>query len=253
MVYQELMTLIRQGEIEETIAKLIEFVDQHYTRITPDVYLISARFNQISREHHLGTLPRNDFNLELNSITNSLLEIIGSIEGLTDENFKKKKSKEEVLALITDLETRFNNSRRKAKTIQSNPTRLREKNDIARELGEIFINHSDLIPSFHGTQSEGIIIGIANRYKRIPELSGIDFMESVAGNDLGNFTKCCIVNALAEIIYTGQLRIGDDQRMANILDILFPNSFQTVKLSITRVSAELDYFIGNILSEAREQ
>lgn len=248
MVYQELMTLIRQGEIKETIDKLIEFVDQHYTRITPDVYLISARFNQISKENNLGTLPRNDFNLELNSITNSLLEIIGSIEGLKNENFKKKKSKEEVLALITELETRFNNSRRKAKTIQSNPTRLREKNDIARELGEIFINHSDLIQSFYGTKSEGIIIGIANRYKRIPEVNGIDFMESVAGNDLGNFTKCCIVNALAEIIYTGQLRIGDDQRMANILDILFPNSFQTVKLSITRVSAELDYFIGNILS-----
>ncbi|MBK6623335.1 MAG: hypothetical protein IPG32_21645 [Saprospirales bacterium] len=247
-MYKELMTLISQGEIRHTIELLLGFVDKHYTRFTPEVYLISSRFSQVSKENREGVLPHSDYTIEINSISKSLLDIVESIEGLSEENFKLKKNREEIMRAISELENRFDQSRTKAKTIQSNPTRLREKNEIARELGEIFINHPELIEPFYGTTSEGVITGIANRYKRLPELTGIDFFESIARNDMGNFTKCCIVNALAEIIYTGQLRIGDDQRISNILDSLFPNSFQTVKLSITRVSAELDYFLGNILS-----
>jgi hypothetical protein len=87
-------------------------------------------------------------------------------------------------------------------------------------------------------------------------MEGIDFFESVIDVEMGNFTKCCIANALVEIIYTGQLHIQEDHRtvpdnirIARILDRLFPNSFQTVKLSITRVSAELDYFTSDLLAK----
>jgi len=247
MSHSQLMTLISKGEVNEVINLLLDFVNKHYARFAPEVYLISARFNQVEQENRLNTIPRNDYNLEMNSIRKSLIEIIQTMEGFNEENYKKKKSVQEVVAHLTELSSRFHQSRKKAKTIQSNPTRLREKNEISREIGQIFIDYPELIQQYYGVQDEGIISGIANRYKRLPELSGIDFFESISGNDLGNFTKCCIVNALAEILYTGQLRIGDDKRVSKVLDDLFPNSFQTVKLSITRVSAELDYFIGNIL------
>ena len=249
MTHNQLTTLIHQGEIQELLRILLDFVDKHYTRFASEIYLISSRYNQVLKEKRLGIIPISDYKLEINSITKNLLEIVNSLEGFEESNFKKKKSKEQVLDAISELDARFNLSRTKMKTIQSNPTRLREKNEIARELGEIFINHPELIQNFHKTTSEGIITGIANRYKRVPELSGIDFFETVASKDLGNFTKCSIVNALAEIIYTGQLMVGDDQRISKILDQLFQSSFQTVKLSITRVSGELDYFLGNVLSE----
>jgi hypothetical protein len=200
------------------------------------------------KEKRLGSIPREDFNLEMNSITHNLIQIIDSLEGQTETNYKPKKGKVAVLHTIRELEARFERSRKKAKTIQSNPTRLREKNDIVRELGEIFTNHPELIQDFTGTDSSAIITGIANKYKKVPDIEGIDFFESIIDKEMGNFTKCCIINAIAEIIYTGQLRIGDDQRIEKILLHLFPNSFQTVKLSITRVSAELDYFLGNVLS-----
>ena len=103
-------------------------------------------------------------------------------------NYKKKKDKGEILALISELESRFNQCRKKAKTIQSNPTRLREKNEISREMGQVFLDYPKLIQSFYGTNSEGVITGIANHYKRLPELNGIDFFESISKNELGNFT-----------------------------------------------------------------
>lgn len=248
MLHKELIDLISKGNLQDAITLLLSFVEKHYTRAAPEIYLISSRFNQVSKDFRLGIIPRSDYNLEINSITKGLLDISSSFEGIDEDKYKKKKSKDEVFKLIKELDDRFNQSRTKAKTIQSNPTRLREKNEIAKELGEIFINHPELIKEFEGSNSEGIITGIANKYKRLPETTGIAFFESVAKPSLGNFTKCCIVNALAEIIYTGQLMIGDEQRITKILDLLFPDSFQTVKLSITRVSGELDYFLGNVLS-----
>ncbi|MBK7871604.1 MAG: hypothetical protein IPJ74_13495 [Saprospiraceae bacterium] len=248
MIYEQLLDLIGQDELEETIALLLDFVSKRYARFSPEVYLISGRFSQVEKEKRQNTIPRSDYNLEINSIRKSLLEIINSLEGLGEENFKRKKEEKEIIAQIQELENRYFQCRKRAKSIQSNPTRLREKNEITRELSQIFIDYPELIQNYFGTNNEGIISGIANRYKRLPELPGIDFFESISKGDLGNFTKCCIANALAEILYSGQLRMGDDNRISKILDDLYPNSYQTVRLSITRVSAELDYFSGNMLT-----
>ena len=250
MIYDKIRTHIANAEVGEAIKCFIDFVNEHYTQFASEIYIQSARFHQIEKERRLGVLPVDDYNIEINSINNNLLQIINSIEDLPQEHFKKKKGKEEVSKLLEDLENRFKQSRKKAKTIQTNATRLREKNDIARELGEIFINHPELIEANRETDSEGIINGIANKFKRVPTLEGIDFFETILknNNNLGNFTKCNIANALGEIIYSGQLRIGDDKRVEDILSKLYPNSFQTVRLSILKVNAELDYFLGNVMS-----
>ncbi|MEM6723475.1 MAG: hypothetical protein AAF598_05515 [Bacteroidota bacterium] len=245
-----LKNMILNGETNSCLQELYTFVQRYYTRFASDVILISSRHKQVEAERNQGVLPGDDYRLEMNSINRSILQIIDSIEGLTEANFKPKKSDSDVRLKIQELDERFEKSRKRAKAIQSNPSRLREKNDIARELGELFINHSELIGSFYGTTSEGIITGIANRYKRVPEIEGIDFFESVMNNVDGNFTKCCIVNALAEIIYTGQLRIGDDQRIYQMLDTLHPESTTTVEHNITRVNSELDYFLGKILPKS---
>ena len=248
MIHKQLLNLIGQDELEETIALLLDFVSKHYARFSTEVYLISGRYSQVEKEKRQNAIPRSDYNLEINSIRKSLVDIINSMEGLGEDNFKQKKDKNEIIAQITALENRFFQCRKKAKCIQSNPTRLREKNDIARELSQIFIDYPDLIQNYYGTNNDGVITGIANRYKRLPELTGIDFFESISKIELGNFTKCCITNALAEILYSGQLRVGDEKRISKILDELYPNSYQTVRLSVLRVSAELDYFSGNILT-----
>lgn len=249
MVIKELKSLIGKGDIKTTVTSLLEFVNTYYTRFAPEVLMISSRYNQVSDEKNRGVIPIEDYKIEINSITYSLIQIIDSIEGLSEENFKKKKSKEDVATVIEELDKRYIQSRKKAKAIKSNPTRLREKNDIAREMGEVFINHPELIPDFFNTKSEGIITGIANKYKRVPEITAIDFFESVVENIQGNFTKCCIVNALAEIIYTGQLRFGDEERIYAILDVLNPNSVETVEINISRVNSELNYFLGKVISK----
>lgn len=240
----ELKNLISQGETELTIKTLLEFVDKYYTRFASEVILISNRYSQISKELRLGTIPRSDYSLEINSINFGLLQIIDSIEGLEEKNFKKKKSKEEIIQTIEVLESRFDKSRKRASNIKTNASRLREKNDIARELGEIFINHPELIKDYFHTESDGIITGIANRYKRVPESDCIDFFESVLPNVSGNFTKCCIINAMAELIYTGQFLGGDEKRIEYILITLFPDSSPTARQNINRVYTELEYFFS---------
>lgn len=248
MLNPELKRLISQGETGDAIALLVDFAEKYYTNFAEEIYVTSSRFKQVSKDNRMGVIPVSDYQREMNSITSSLFNLSNSLEGLSEANFKLKKTKDEIVKRIKELDNEFDESRKKSKTIQSNPSRLRQKNALARELGEIFISHPNLIQNYFNTSLEGIICGIAYRYKRIPELKAIDFFESVIAQDLGNFTKCCIVNALGELIYSGQLLVGDDRRITFILDQLFPGSYQTVKLSITKVSGELDYFIGNVLS-----
>jgi hypothetical protein len=238
------MELIGKNEIKGAIELLLDFVGERYARFSQDVYLISARYHQIEKEKIRNIINRQDYELEISSIRASLLEIINSMEGLGEENFKKKRSADEIKDEIEKLERRFFKCRKTNSNIKSNQTRLREKNEIAREFGQIFIDYPELIEGFYATKEEGVISGISNRYKRVPDNSGIDFFESISTNDLGNFTKCCIVNALAEILYSGQLQMGDETRINKILDDLYPNSFQTVRISITRVSAEVEYFLN---------
>ena len=240
----ELKKLISEGETKATINKLLDFVDNYYTRFASEVIIISNRYNQISKELRLGTIPRTDYSQELQSINFGLLQIIDSIEGLEEKNFKKKKSKEEILNTIGILDARYDKSRKRSNNLKTNASRLREKNDIARELGEIFINHPAIIQDFHYTESDGIITGIANRYKRIPETESIGFFESVLKNVTSNFTKCCIINALGELIYTGQFLGGDEKRIEYILVTLYSNGSPTVRQNINRVFTELEYFIS---------
>lgn len=246
LIYNQLLELIGKDEIEKTLSLLSEFVNTHYARFTPEVILNKGRYSQIESEKVRGIISDEDYRREKNRIRENLTMIISSMEGLGAENFKPKKDEREIMMRIAELEISFGICRKKSQGFSSNASRLREKNDIARELGQLFIDYPELIKKFHGTEQEGVITGISNRYKRVPELSGIDFFESLSAKHLGNFTKCCITNALAEILYSGQLSMGDDKRIAGILDNLFPNSYQTVRLSITRVSAELDYFAGNL-------
>ncbi|MEL6191964.1 MAG: hypothetical protein AAFR66_07935, partial [Bacteroidota bacterium] len=54
------------------------------------------------------------------------------------------------------------------------------------------------------------------------------------------------VNSLMELIYSGQLLVGDEERIDDLLDKLYPKSHHTVKQNIIRVNSELDYYMGKI-------
>lgn len=245
-ITSKLLKLTGENKIEETIEELLKFTDKYYTRFTPDVILISSRFKAIKTERLKGIIKSEDYRFEENSITDSLIQIITSLDGVEENIFKKKKNKKDVLVEIENLNSKFEDCRKDKTNIQSNHTRLREKNEIARDLGEIFMNHPELIKHYTKNKkaTDGIIAGIANRYKRVPEASCIDFFERNLKNISGNFTKCCISNALAELIYSGQVWYEQDERIKRILVEIFPDSSPSVRQNVNRVYTEIDYFIS---------
>jgi hypothetical protein len=244
MEISRLKSLVRKGEVEDAINQLTEFVSEYHARFAKDVYLLSARFQLVKNERISGRMPIGDYQIEFNSITNSLWEIIKTLEDLDLDSYKKKKNQSDVEKEIMELAERYDHSRKKAKTIQTTPTRLREKNEICKKLVDIFINYPDLLSRFSNTENEGIIAGIANRFKIIPDTTGIDIFERVVNKISGNFPKVCIVNALAEIVYSGQIRFGDELRIYGILDLLSEGAVGPLDKNIQRVRSELDYFLG---------
>lgn len=244
METEKLKAFVIQGDIQDAISELVKMASNVYTDFALQIYQLSARYSQVIKEHNSGTIPQEDFWREHNSITASLLNILETIEDFHKGSLKRKKTKEEVINEIRSLGERFAATRKKAMQIRSNPTRLREKNEIIDKLAQIFIQNIELIKEFEATDDEGIIAGIANRYKKLPDVDGIDFFENSIDKVVGNFTKSCIANALAEIIYTGQLRIGDDARIEDLLSSLSKDSAYAVLKNIEHVKAELYHFLG---------
>ena len=242
METKDLISLIGQGEIKEAIDILLKFLDTYYARFAADVLQIASRYNQINKERNAGVLPQNDYSVEINSVRRSLIELVISIEGLSDSNYKVKKGQEEVKLEIQNLAQRFEECRKKSKSIQTTPTRLREKNEIGKKIGELFLSHPDLIDAYQESEDEGVIVGLANRFKVVPDTKAIDIFEGVYGNLTGNFSKGCIVNALAEVVYSG-LRIGDDTRIYKMLNTLSQNADEPLRRNIQRVEADLNYLL----------
>lgn len=241
---KSLLKLIGEGETKSAIDMLIGFIETYYARFATEVWLISSRYNQVMKEWIGGRLPLNDYQIELNSINKSILDIVNSVDDSDTGNFHVKKSIEEIQEAVLQLNERYENCRKKAKTIQTTVTRLREKNEIGRKLGELFINYPDLVDIYAETDREGIIIGLAIKFKIVPDTKAIDIFEGVVDKMTGNFSRGCIVNALAEVVYSGQLRIGDDARIYAILDLLLTNADEPLEKNIIRVKTDLDYLLG---------
>ncbi|MEL6191112.1 MAG: hypothetical protein AAFR66_03645, partial [Bacteroidota bacterium] len=143
-----LKKLFLNGEMEEVIKKLKAFIEKYYTRLASDVLLLSSRFNQVTVEMGQNKIGREDYSLEMESIRAEALRIIRSVEELGLENYKEKDNREEILKRIKGHQERFEKSRGRANKIKSNAVRLREKNSIARELGDIFTSSPELIEKY---------------------------------------------------------------------------------------------------------
>ncbi|MBL7774535.1 MAG: hypothetical protein JNK89_00945 [Saprospiraceae bacterium] len=246
MEANDLIQLIGKGEIKTVIDTLLQFLDSYYARFATDVLHISSRYNHITKERNAGILPPGDYNIELNSVSRSLIELVISIEGLNGSHYKTKKDVEAIREQVRELVCRYEECRKKAKTIQTIPTRLREKNEIGRKMGELFVSHPELIEAYRESGEEGVIVGLANRYRVVPDTDAIDIFESAVRNTTGNFSRGCIVNALAEIVYSGQIRIGDDARIFNLLSTLSQNADEPLLRNIQRVEADLNYLLGRM-------
>ena len=85
---------------------------------------------------------------------------------------------------------------------------------------------------------------IADKIIKIPDIDDLELLSTIAKEQIDNFTKGNIVNALAEIIYSGQIRIGDDKIIFHLLSELKLNADLPLLKNIERVYYALLYFLG---------
>jgi len=239
--YPKLKTLIAEGNLDKVLNKLLNFIEGVNTNVTKEVYLTSARYRTLELEKLRGAINPDDYTRECNSITLSLLEIIDSLSTSTPASLKEVPSQERIAAEIRELVKQFH----EASTIRSLPSRLRTIINTARLISEKLILWPELMKKYRGTKELAIICGIGRKVKMISNIEDLDIVESVVPNATTSIAKGFLINALAELIYSGQLRIGDDWRVKDLLTQMKNDSDDKVVLTnITFVETMLDVLAG---------
>ena len=239
--YPKLKTLIATGNLDKVLNKLLAFIEGINTNVTKEVYLTSARYRSLELEKLRGAIDPDDYKREYNSITLSLLEIIDSLSTSTRSVFKEVPSQERIAAEIDELVKKFH----EADTIKSVPSRLRTKVHLARLISEKLILWPELMKKYRGTTELAIICGIGRKVKMVSNIDDLDILESIVPHATTSVSKGFLINGLAELIYSGQLRIGDDFRVRELLTHMKNESDDKVVLTnITFVETILDVLAG---------
>lgn len=245
MDIQELRNFVAKDEILEVFGRVMDFTQQQTFPYTREIHLLSARFHALQREQLGGTISFADAQREAGVIRRDLLELLDLVEGWlqagVESELKDRPVEQEIKELIRAFE--------QADRIQSVPSRLRTKNDIARKMAERFLQRPHLISVYSHRKEDGLIAGIAGKVRLAPEMEDLDILEKLAAGAGGHFARGTIVNAVAEIIYSGQILIGDDRRILQLLETLSEAADAPLQKNIERVRASLEYLNGMLSKE----
>jgi len=241
--FTEIKKKIAEGHIDQVIPALIEFIEGADSKLTTEVYLAAARFRKLEQEKRRGEIAPGDYKTEFSSVTLSLLEIINALSMLDQAFFKKQSSKEEIRAKIDQLSREF----AETDNMKSVLSQLRMKIHIARKIAEKLVLWPAMIYEFKGTSDPAMICAIGRKVKIVPQVEDLDILVSVLPNAKSNITKGFITNAIAELIYSGQLRLGDDFTIRDMLTELGKEGGDAVLIeNVERVEALLDFLTGKI-------
>ena len=238
----QLKKLLSLGKLDKVIKGLIQVTENTSIDMASEVYHTSARYRRLEEEKTKGLIAYQDYNLELNSITTNLLDIINTFHSLDPMYLKTAPSKEDLKKEIEALSKEFDNT----EMIISLPSRLRSKIHIARKMAEKLITRPELIKEYKDTTNQAIICAISRKVKMIPDIDELYVLEANLPNATSTLTKGFIANALAELIYSGQLRLGDDYRVHTILDFMKKDADPVLIKNISFIETALNVVTGKI-------
>lgn len=245
---ERLRNLIKENFIQEALDQLTDYAREYQFPRNDLVYTLSGRFASISSARISGTISREESSGEEDTLRRDLLEFLTTVERWMRITPEKAMSEEQVAAEIEQLAREFDNSSQ----IENVPYRLRQKNNLVQKISERFIQKPQLVDRFvHGGQP-GIIAGIARKIQRVPGFRDVDVLHKLAAHSGGNFERGNIVNALSEIIYSGQLNLGDDRLVFQILDQMQKSADKPLLKNIERVRAALEYLLDILPSNVFE-
>jgi hypothetical protein len=249
MNLQNLRTLLRKGQIKQALDHILAHSQQYAFAYHAEVLLISGRYYALVREEIRGTILASDRRREENAILWSLSQLADLVESEGDALGKASLPDSQVTQAIEALAAQFEETDREKMTA----SRLRTKNDLIRKISEQFIQKPHLVAEYLNSGQEGIIGGIAFKIKLLPCFNDLDILEALTGETCGRFVKGTITNALAEIIYSGQLGLGDDQRVRRLLDRLLEKADLPLQKNVERVRVSLEYLLGNLPNDRQEK
>ena len=238
MNVERLKTNFAKGNLKEVVSDLHSISDKYMLGFSDEILLISSRYFTIEKEKAKGLVTNENYSVEINSISSNILQVIENLEELNELKLKNKsidEIKKGFDALLKDFE--------ESKKIESTPTRLRMKNDLSYKISQKIIQYPDLVYQYLDNPSDGLICGISKKIQRIPDFEDLDLLEKIASKTKSRFTKGGIANAIAELIYFGKIRLGDDKKINEILNVLKIDSDKTVQKNVERVEAALEYLL----------
>lgn len=233
---------IAHGNIGHVIEELVLFTEGSSTSMTTEIYHTSARFKQLESEKLRGQITLQDYKIEFNSIVLSLLEILDTIQHSAAGTYQQVSPIELVRAELRELSTQFEET----ENIKSLASNLRMKIHIARKMAEKLIPWANLMKTFKDTKDQAFICAIGRKIKVLPNTEDLDILECVVPNAETSISKGFLTNAIAELIYAGQIRWGDEVRIQEMLDILRIDGDRVLLTNIERVQAALDVLTGQI-------
>lgn len=231
-----LKSTIANGDVKKVIENILICVRQFAFPFNKEFYLLASRYKSLEKEKIQRTIQREDYQIEINTIVMSVLEILDSIE---------ERNPNEVLQIQNPNSTleKLVEGYNACKKINSIPSKLRSKNQITRKIGEVFIQYPLLIQENLVNTPEGIINGICRKIIFNPSFQDVEILKLFAEQTDSDFTNGSIINALAEIIYNGKLSYGDEETIKNILQKIGTTNDIPLKKNVERVEAAFQYFI----------
>jgi len=150
---------------------------------------------------------------------------------------------------LAELSTKFKES----DEIRSLPSQFRTKIHIARKMAEKLLPWPKLLKEYSGTTDPAMICAIGRKVKIVAEVTDLNLLESILPNASSGLERGFITNALAEMIYAGQLMWGDEERLQLMLDQLmeFKEDY-ILTTNVARVQASLDFITG-VLKNSQKQ
>lgn len=233
---------ISHGNIAQVIEELIEFTEGSATSMTTEIYHAAARYRQLEAEKLRGQIALQDYKLEYNSITFTLLEIIDQIQHSAIGTYQQVNPMDQVKKELAMLSKQFEETN----DMRSLASNFRMKIHIARKMAEKLIPWPKLILEYKGTTDQAMICAIGRKVKILAEVTDMDVLETIVPNAKSNLVKGFLTNALVELIYAGQLRWGDEERIQAMLNIMQKDADEVLLTNIIRVQATLDLVTRHI-------
>ena len=243
-----LKSLISQNHLRETLDTIIQYSKNNIFPYHQETLQISARYEALKRDEINGTISYEERSIEQNKISVNLLQLVELIEGWLDSGHRRNMNEETCEGKIDKLAEEFNET----KKVKLTPSRLRAKNNLIKDISKLFIQKPQLIEQYIHSEEEGVIAGIAYKIQTVPQQNDLGVLEDIGGKTKKDFVKGVITNALAELVYSGLLGLGDDQRIFQLLEILKKEADVPLLKNIERVEVALTYLIG-VLPKAKTE